>query len=79
MMNDCYWCIKFFINGFETVAILYGDEQDLVRYLRDSFGDSLYTYKLISDQFAKQMFSIGFKVYMIPKSKEIPTEPEIKN
>lgn len=79
MMSEFYWVVKFFINGFETVAIMNGEERDLVMYLKDSFGNSLFTYKPITDQFAKQMFSVGFKIYMVPKSKELPTTPEIKD
>ena len=64
-MEFKYFVVRPTINGFETVMIMHGRESDIKRYIEYSLRIPC-TYDAINEGFAKNLFDIGFKVYMCP-------------
>lgn len=74
-MNKKYWCVKYYVGGFESVIFMCGDPDEVYAYVHEFIGDAVII-KEIDERLAKSMFNLGFKIYYIPVSKIIPTEPE---
>ena len=76
MENNCkYFVVKPIVNGFETVMIMYGEESDIRNYIKYVM-DIPCSYNIINEQFARNLFDIGFKVYMCPSSDMIQSTTE---
>lgn len=73
-----YFAVKPIVNGFEMVMVLYGEEDDIKKYIEYVLRVPS-TYTIINERFARNLFDIGFKIYMCPPMDKIdivPTDDE---
>ena len=65
-MYERYWMCKINTNGFESMMLVYGTEQEMWSYMESELG---YTpgYHGASDNEVKMAKTLGMKVYMCPK------------
>ena len=71
--KEKYYVAKYFLNGFESVLLFHGERDLVAQYIASALGDQVMCRE-ISDELATNLFNIGFKVYMVPNSKQFTTE-----
>ena len=71
--QEKYYVAKYFLNGFEAVLLFHGERDLVAQYIASTLGDQVMC-KEVSDELATNLFNIGFKVYMVPNSKQFTTE-----
>ena len=71
--QEKYYVAKYFLNGFEAVLLFHGERDLVSQYIASTLGDRVMCRE-ISDELATNLFNIGFKVYMVPNSKQFTVE-----
>ncbi len=71
--KEKYYVAKYFLNGFEAVLLFHGERDLVAQYIASTLGDNVMCRE-VSDELAKNLFNIGFKVYMVPNSKQFTVE-----
>ena len=71
--KEKYYVAKYLLNGFEAVLLFHGERDLVAQYIASTLGDHVMCRE-VSDELAKNLFNIGFKVYMVPNSKQFTVE-----
>ena len=78
MEESKYFVVRPIINGFEAILLMYGQETDIKKYIEFVLATNC-TYSAINKDFARNLFDIGFKVYMCPEIGKVKTDIEENN
>ena len=62
-MYKRYWLIQLMTNGFESMMLLYGTEEELRNYL-DSELPNGYRYHGVTDEEVETLKKFGMKAYL---------------
>ena len=63
------WLVKFKINGFKMVTLVYGTEEEMREYMKSEIGDNFY-YVGATDTDVAYGKKLGIPVYLAPDKGE---------